>query len=269
MVFFYHFSNKGAMSITVEIDIEKVNKNIIYQGETLEVLRDIDLSIKKQEIVSIIGPSGCGKSTLLNLIAGLDNPDVGSIHFQGFNQEDRLGSVSYMQQKDLLFPWRTVLENISLSLEIKGISKKDSTEICRKYLSEFQLEKFEKNLPHTLSGGMRQRVAFLRTLLTDSEILLLDEPFGALDALTRRNLYVWFMNLLENNPRTVILVTHDVEEAIFLSDRIFLLSPRPGQIELIEEVSFERPRTYEIISDPNFVNLKSRLLHQLSEIRDE
>ena len=101
------------MSITAEIEIEKVNKNMIYQGETLEVLRDIDLSIEKQEIVSIIGPSGCGKSTLLNLIAGLDNPDFGSIHFQGFSQEDRLGSVSYMQQKDLLFPWRTVLENIS------------------------------------------------------------------------------------------------------------------------------------------------------------
>ena len=121
------------MTITnFEIAIEKVNKNMLFQGQTLEVLQDIDLSIKNQEIVSIIGPSGCGKSTLLNIIAGLDNPDAGAISFQGFNQEERLGSVSYMQQKDLLFPWRTVLENISLSLEIKGISKKDSVENCRK-----------------------------------------------------------------------------------------------------------------------------------------
>ena len=263
-------SIEGVMAITnFEIAIEKVNKNMIFQGQTLEVLRDINLSIKNQEIVSIIGPSGCGKSTLLNIIAGIDNPDAGTISFQGFNQEERLGSVSYMQQKDLLFPWRTVLENICLSLEIKGISKKDSVEICRKYLSEFQLDKFEKNLPHTLSGGMRQRVAFLRTLLTDSEILLLDEPFGALDALTRRNLYVWFMKLLENNPRTVVLVTHDVEEAIFLSDRIILLSQRPGKVQLTEEVCFERPRTHDIIAHPDFVSLKLMLLDRLNEVGDE
>ena len=259
------------------IKINKLNKQIGNSGSFLSVLTDVCLTARTGHITSILGPSGCGKSTLLNIIAGLDFADCGyidldacvdtvknTIYSEANTKKNlRLGNVAYMQQKDLLLPWRTVIENIALSLEIKGNNKLDSLSVATAYLADFGLVQFADNYPHSLSGGMKQRIAFLRTMLTESPIILLDEPFSSLDSLTRINLQIWFMDVISRISRTVVLVTHDVEEAVFMSDKIYVMSERPGHIENCYEVDFPRPRNTMIISDSKFMAIKSNLLRDL------
>ena len=239
-------------------------KGVSYSLDSLEILRNIDLSVNSREIVSIIGPSGCGKSSVLNLISGLERPDSGQIKIEGkSDQFDRLNMISYMQQKDLLLPWRTVLDNVILGLEIQGIPKKESRKIAMEQMEKFGLLGFENKYPFTLSGGMKQRAAFLRTILMNRPILLLDEPFSALDALNRMQMQEWVIKLFDGLDKTVIFVTHDIDEAIFLSDRIYVMSSSPGEFISIENIKLSRPRSREIMFSSDVLSIKNRLLNQL------
>ena len=247
-------------SVDVKIKVTDVDKTISGKDKSLPVLRGVNFHVLEGEVVSILGPSGCGKTTLLNILAGLDEADTGYLNITGVPTLQRLGSVGYMQQKDLLLPWRSVLSNAILGLEVKGISKHVARTRALDYFEDFGLSGFEYEYPFALSGGMRQRVAFIRTILLDSDVLLLDEPFSALDALSRVRLQEWFLQLMDSIPKTVVLVTHDVEEAIFLSDRIYVMSARPGEIKEIVSIPFARPRDFDVVGHDSFVQLKTQLL---------
>ena len=242
------------------IQVHGVSKSFMRSGTPLAVLDDVDFYASDGEFVGIIGPSGCGKSTLLNIIAGLDTPSEGVISLNGRASERRLGEVGYMQQRDLLMPWRSVLENAVIGLELRGVSKGVAHDRARALLEDFGLTGFENEYPHALSGGMRQRAAFLRTVLADQEVFLLDEPFGALDALTRSQIQEWLLGMWQRVRKTIVLVTHDVDEAIFLSDRVYVMSGRPGSMKLVQDVDLPRPRQADMVTQPRFVELKAQLL---------
>jgi NitT/TauT family transport system ATP-binding protein len=192
--------------------------------------------------VSIIGPSGCGKTTVFNVIAGLLEADSGDIVYRGQTVDGLRGKVGYMMQRDLLLPWRTVLENVLIGPELSRMPIAQARETAMEYLNTYGLAGFENAYPRMLSGGMRQRVAFVRTLLSGKPVLCLDEPFGALDAITRAEMQDWLVRALVPAPRTVVLVTHDVEEAVLLADRVLVLSPRPGRVAGQLDVALPRPR---------------------------
>jgi NitT/TauT family transport system ATP-binding protein len=221
----------------------------------VEALSGFDLSVAEGEIVGIVGAAGCGKSTLLELVAGLQEPDGGNV---------KAPTAAFMPQKDLLLPWRDALGNAALALEAGGTRRRDARAQAAPLFERFGLGGFERTAPYELSGGMRQRVAFLRTLLPGRPLLLLDEPFASLDSLTRAEMQSWLAGALEDEPRTTLLVTHDVEEALYLSDRVVVMSPRPGRVlaELTVEIERPRPRR-ETVSDPQFVALKEKALEAL------
>ena len=229
----------------------------------LQALTDVFMDIHEGEFVSIVGPSGCGKSTLLNILAGLDDPSKGTILLGDKPWDDRLGHIGYMPQKDLLLPWRSVLDNTILAEEIRGVSKEFARNEALKMMGEFGLSGFENNYPYQLSGGMKQRVALLRTILADNELILLDEPFGALDALTRSNMHEWLLGLWESWNKTLILVTHDVEEALILSDRVYVLGGRPGFVKSVIPVNISRPRSLAITEQTDFLKLKKQVINLL------
>jgi putative hydroxymethylpyrimidine transport system ATP-binding protein len=227
-----------------------------FSGEK-PIFERISLDVKKGEFVSVIGASGSGKSTLFKLITGLLEPDQGEIRIHGQESGKRLGSVGYMPQKDLLLPWRTVLDNVVLPLEISKEDKQRKIPEIRDWLFRFGLSDYEKAYPNELSGGMKQRVAFLRTLMTGKDLLLLDEPFGALDSLTKRNMQNWLLGLWEELQKTVLFITHDLEEAILLSDRIYLLKGNHVVQEV--KVHLERPRSSELIYQSEFMTMRREL----------
>lgn len=245
--------------------LEVVGLDKVFAGPSgrVEALRGIDLSVGDAEFVSIVGPSGCGKSTLLNIIAGLEQPTRGEIRLDGRTAPDRLGRTAYMHQRDLLLPWRTVLDNAILGLEVAGVPRRAARARAAALFSRFGLSGFEHRYPAALSGGMRQRAAFLRTVLSDKPILLLDEPFGALDALTRASMQEWLIDLWEEFRHTIVFITHDVEEAILLADRVAVMSRRPGRIIHQRTVDLPRPRHYDLVTVPEFVALKADLLRAL------
>jgi ABC-type nitrate/sulfonate/bicarbonate transport system ATPase subunit len=218
----------------------------------LTALAGIDLELRAGELTAVVGPSGCGKSTLLELMAGLQEPDEGVV--------ERRAACAYMPQRDLLLPWRDALGNAGLALECQGVKRADARRAAVPLFERFGLAEFEHARPAALSGGMRQRVAFLRTLLQGRPVLLLDEPFGALDAITRADLREWLAAALADDPRTVLLVTHDVEEAVFLADRIVVLSPRPGRVVADFDVDLPRPRS---VTGTDFAGVKARALEAL------
>ena len=226
----------------------------------VSALDGLNLEVRPGEVVAVVGPSGCGKSTLLELVAGLQQPDAGSIAVMGATEP----ASGYMPQRDLLLPWRDALGNAALALECQGVPKAEARRRAEPLFSRFGLAEFEGARPGALSGGMRQRVAFLRTLLAGRPVLLLDEPFGALDSITRSSMQEWLAGALEAEPRTVLLVTHDVEEAILLADRVAVLSPRPGRVVAQLDVGLPRPRTRrEALADPEFVRLVRAALDAL------
>ena len=266
------YTNAGQGAVSTEtkgarfaIRTEALFKTFEREGQPLPTLRNVNFHALDGEFVSIIGPSGCGKSTLLNIIAGLDEPTSGSLSLYGRQATARLGSVGYMQQKDLLLPWRSVLDNAILGLELQGVPRQVAIARANEHMSRFGLDGFETSYPHKLSGGMRQRAAFLRTVLADQELFLLDEPFGALDALNRTRIHQWFTGLWESMRKTVVMVTHDVDEAIFLSDRVYVMTARPGTMKTVRDVDISRPRSADVIVTREFMDIKSALLTAIRE----
>jgi ABC-type nitrate/sulfonate/bicarbonate transport system ATPase subunit len=227
----------------------------------VSALEGVDLAVGAEEVLAVVGPSGCGKSTLLELLAGLQEPDEGSVSVLGDSDAgSRRASCAYMPQRDLLLPWRDALANAALALECQGVGAGEARRRAEPLFERFGLAEFEEAHPRELSGGMRQRVAFLRTLLPGRPVLLLDEPFGALDSITRGTMQRWLADALAREPRTVVLVTHDVEEAVFLADRVVVLSPRPGRVVADLPVELPRPRD---VTGAEFTSVKRRALEAL------
>jgi NitT/TauT family transport system ATP-binding protein len=228
-------------------------------------LESIDLSIPAGSRLGIVGPSGCGKSTLLSDIAGLLEPDEGTVAIGDARlPRERLARCALMPQKDMLLPWRTALENACLALENRGVKRHAAKERAKPLFERFGLAAFEDRMPRELSGGMRQRVAFLRTLMAEKDVLLLDEPFAALDSITRAQIQEWLLGALEQEPKTVLLVTHDVDEALLLTDRVAVFSARPGRIVRKLDTAFPRDvARREIVTSREFVELKEQALEAL------
>jgi ABC-type nitrate/sulfonate/bicarbonate transport system ATPase subunit len=235
-----------------EIHLAGVSRAFARRGAApVPALGGVSLDVAAGEIVAVVGPSGCGKTTLLELVCGLQAPDAGTV---------RAAPAVLMPQRDLLLPWLSAIDNAALALRVAGASRTQARERAHPLFHAFGLEGFERARPHELSGGMRQRVAFLRTLLSGKPVLCLDEPFGALDALTRREMQDWLAAALGREARTVLLVTHDVEEAAVLADRIVVLTPRPGRVVAEIAVGLERPRA---ATDPEVLALRERALEAL------
>ena len=233
------------------------NKKIIISNLSKKykdklILKDINLHVCDEEIVSIIGPSGCGKSTIFNILSNLTSQDSGNVNING--------RVSYMYQKDLLLPYKNIMDNVSLPLILKGEKKKKSHEIVKPYFSTFGLEGYENKYPHELSGGMRQRANFMRTFINSSDIMLLDEPFGALDSITRASMQNWLLDIKKEIKSTILLITHDIDEAIILSDRIYILSNKPA---VVTKEIFVDKRIYNKNNLENIARLKKEILDYL------
>jgi ABC-type nitrate/sulfonate/bicarbonate transport system ATPase subunit len=228
-------------------------------GETA-ALAPISLDVGRGEFVSIVGPSGCGKSTLFNIVSGLLQPSGGRVLLDGRDVTGRTGHVGYMLQKDLLLPWRTVTGNIVLGAALHGRVSREEREEAVDLAGRYGLGEFVDHYPHALSGGMRQRVALMRTLAFHKDVLLLDEPFGALDSQTRLQMQQLLLRIWGDMGHTIVFVTHDVDEAIFLSDRVVVLSPRPGRIRETFPVALPRPRSVDLLTAPDFVECKRQIL---------
>jgi len=243
--------------------VQGVTKIFRTGRQRLDVLASIDLAIAAGEFVSLIGPSGCGKSTLFNIIAGVEQPTSGMIAIDGDAEHVRTGKTGYMPQQPLLLPWRTVEENVILGLDVRHVPRKKARYEANELLKHFGLAEFAHNYPSTLSGGMRQRVALLRTVLFNRSFLLLDEPFGALDALTRLACQMWLLDLWQEVHSSVLFITHDVREAMLLSDRIYVLSARPARVLRIVDVDLPRPRQPEQLALEQAVQLEQELMSLL------
>jgi ABC-type nitrate/sulfonate/bicarbonate transport system ATPase subunit len=231
--------------------------------ENILIVDDISLELRENEFVSLIGPSGCGKTTIFNMISGLVHIDSGKVIIDGKECTGETGRASYMYQKDLLLPWQKIVDNIALPLRIRGYNKKDSYQRVKKYFKLFGLDGFEYKYPHQLSGGMRQRAALLRTYMCSNDIILLDEPFGGLDAITRFKMQNWLLEVLEKLQVSILFVTHDIEEAVFLSDRIYVLSNRPAKIKKEIIVNLSKPRQRDIVTSQEFNEIEKDILSLL------
>lgn len=233
------------------------------RGARVAALAGVSLRVARGELVALVGPSGCGKSTLLSIIAGLEEPDSGEVALHGDPRARRLGQVSYMPQRDLLLPWRDALSNAISGLQAQGAPRAEAQSRARGLFAAFGLTGFERAYPPELSGGMRQRVAFARTALVTRDLMLLDEPFGALDALTRAELRRWLGSVWETLGATCLLVTHDVDEALLLANRVYALTPRPGRVALERAVPLSGARVASDLAHPSMVALKAELLATL------
>ena len=249
----------------MKLALDNIEATYISEGRVLPVLKEISLRVGEGEFVSVIGPSGSGKSTILKIAAGLLQPDSGRVMVNSVDLTGKPRLVGYMPQKDLLFPWKTLLDNAAMPLIAAGKSRKEARGKVLEMLPLFGLEGFANYYPHQLSGGMRQRGALLRTMLIESGILLLDEPFASLDALTRVSLQEWLLEIWEQFRRTVLFVTHSIDEAIYLSDRVYVITSRPGKIALEQKIELERPRTKEVMITPGFSIYKEQMLSALGQ----
>lgn len=233
--------------------------------ERLQVLDGVSFSVDENEFVSLLGPSGCGKSTLLRILAGLDKDYVGTVLVNGDDIKEKRVPVCYMLQKDYLMPWRTLMENLLLPAEIEGSDLEKEAEIIRSMLRDFGLEEFENYRPNALSGGMRQRAALLRTYRMRGDIMLLDEPFGALDEITRIQMQDWLLGVWGKHRKTVLFVTHNIDEAVLLSDRVLVMSQRPGRIIKDIRIEFPRPRSRDMLLDTGFLRYKGEIMSALGQ----
>ena len=238
-------------------------KNISVSYEGSKTIEDISVVLNKGEIVSILGVSGVGKTTLFNVISGLIKADFGTVLLDGKDITNTTGNTSYMLQKDLLLPYKTIIDNVSLPLVIRGEKKSKARGYASKYFEEFGLEGTENQYPNQLSGGMRQRAALLRTYLFSDQVALLDEPFSALDSITKSSMHRWFLNVMEQIKLSSFLITHDIDEAILLSDRIYIMSGKPGKISDEIIIDEAKPRDKDFIVSENFMKYKKRILKEL------
>ncbi|MCD1295911.1 nitrate ABC transporter ATP-binding protein [Methanocella sp. CWC-04] len=245
-----------------EIKIQNVCKDYSSNGSTLRAIDNISIDIKDSEFICIVGPSGCGKSTLLRMVAGLEPISSGEIHVAGKKVTSPTPSIGFVFQEYTLFPWRNVQKNVEFGLELKGMPPEERSERAKKYLDMVGLSKFKDSYPHQLSGGMKQRAAIARTLAVDPDILLMDEPFGALDAQTRNLLQMQLLDIWKTERIKVLFVTHSVDEAVFLADRVIIMSARPGRIKEIIDIDLPRPRV-RTESDVN--QLRNVILNSLFE----
>lgn len=248
-----------------KIEIRDVHKAYRVNGQRVQALSGVSLQADSGEFVTIIGPSACGKSTLFSIICGLQDADEGEIRFDGAPAVHRAGMFGYMPQRDLLMPWRRVLDNVILGPEVQSDNLPAARREAQELLPLFGLQGFADSYPSTLSGGMRQRAALLRTFLCHKEVMLLDEPFGALDAITRTNLQQWLLEVWQRFRHTILFVTHDVEEAVFLSDHVYVFTPRPARVRARLHIGLPRPRTRDLVLRPEFAALKHELLAELGE----
>ena len=237
--------------MTNAIELQQVTK----QYGTKTVLNNLSMHVKQGEFVTLVGPSGSGKSTIFNIVAGLESISTGTVHLAD--------AIGYMQQKDLLLPWKTVLENVVLPLDLQGKDKQQSRDKALQLLDKVGLVGYENKFPHELSGGMRQRANFLRTFLTSQNILLLDEPFGALDSMTKAKMQQWLLAIKEEFNVTVLFITHDIEEAIILSDRIYVLAPQQHAIEEIEVPFLQQDKALRAEA-PDMLQLKKEIIEKLT-----
>jgi ABC-type nitrate/sulfonate/bicarbonate transport system ATPase subunit len=247
----------------VILELIGISKSYERGKDSIPVLDKVSLHVREGEFVTLIGPSGSGKSTLFRLIGGVERPDSGDIAIDGKVVTGERGLISYMPQQAALFPWLSVADNISSALMTAGTAKREAKEQAMEWLHRIHLGGVAKEYPHVLSGGMQQRVSFLRALLMRRDVMCLDEPFAALDALTRADMQMWLLKLWETDRRSVLFVTHSIEEALMLSDRIYVLSPAPASILCEIVVPFERPRRADVWTDPAFVELKLDVLNLL------
>ncbi|MGN0531187.1 MAG: ABC transporter ATP-binding protein [Eubacterium sp.] len=238
---------------------EKVNKSF---GEK-QVLQNVSITLNEGEIVSLLGVSGAGKTTLFNVLSGIYKPDSGRVLLNGSNITGKPGEISYMLQKDLLFPYRKVIDNVCLPLILKGKSKKEARKIADPYFATFGLDGEQMKYPSQLSGGMRQRAALLRTYLSSNGVALLDEPFSALDTITKSKIHKWYLDVMEEINLSTVFITHDIDEAILLSDRIYILSGQPGTIcdEIVIDVP--KPRDKDFVLSDEFLSYKRRIVEIL------
>ncbi|MEK3874890.1 ABC transporter ATP-binding protein [Paenibacillus sp. FSL M7-0420] len=255
----------GTRSVPPALEVSSISKSFQHRRRETQVLDQVSLTVEPQEFVSIVGPSGCGKSTLFHIIGGLTLPDTGTVSMNGIPVTGQRGKISYMPQQPALFPWRSTLDNVLLGGELQGAPQREAREAARHWLAKIGLGGFERAYPHMLSGGMQQRAAFLRAMLAPQELMLLDEPFSALDALTREQMQRWLLELWEENRRSVLFITHNIEEALLLSTRIYVFSGRPGSVLHTVEVPFPRPRREEIADSPEFLRMRRQLSEWMRE----
>ena len=248
-----------------KLRIDDVSMRFATPGGAFEALSRVTLAVPAGRFVSLIGPSGCGKSTIFNIVAGLQEPTTGRVLIDGADATGTIGRVGYMLQKDLLLPWRTLTDNIILGMEIQGVPLGAARAKALPLLRRYGLGGFEHASPSALSGGMRQRAALLRTLLFDTDVVLLDEPFGALDALTKSHMQEWLLQLWGDFGKTVVFVTHDVEEAIYLSDEVHVMATRPGRLVETIPVTIARPRQRSVTLTREFIDIKERCMQLLSD----
>ena len=241
------------------LEINDVSKSF----EEEQIIRDISIELKEGERVSLLGVSGGGKTTLFNIIAGLSMPDKGNVILEGEDITGKPGKVSYMLQKDLLLPYRTILDNVALPLIVRGMKKKEAREKAAGFFEEFGLEGTEKKYPSQISGGMRQRAALLRTYLFSEKVALLDEPFSALDRLTKARVHEWYLDVMEKIKLSTLFVTHDIDEAILLSDRIYLLTEKPGTITKEIVIKEPKPRRRDFHLSEDFLEYKRGIISHL------
>lgn len=232
-----------------------------FDGQT--IIEKVSIELQKGELVSLLGVSGGGKTTLFNVLAGLSKPDAGTVWLNGNDITGKPGMVSYMLQKDLLLPYRTIVDNVALPLLIKGVSKKEARAKASSYFEQFGLEGTQNKYPAQLSGGMKQRAALLRTYLFSGEVALLDEPFSALDMLTKGAVHQWYLDVMEQIQLSTLFVTHDIDEAILLSDRIYLLTGRPGKITREIKIDEPKPRRKDFNLSEKFLAYKKQILREL------
>ena len=249
------------------LTVQSLKKSYHTPTQTVTAVAGLNLTLSEGEFVTILGPSGCGKSTLFRLLTGLEQPDEGEIVLRETplpTAEQRRGRFGYMPQRDALLPWRSVLDNLTLGAQLGGRDIGEARQTAVELMPLFGLEGFAAAWPATLSGGMRQRAALLRTFLTEQDILLLDEPFGALDAFTRQELQRWLMGVWDQLDKTILFITHDVDEAILLGNRVLVFSPRPGKIAADIPIDLPFPRNNDTLLDPAFLHYKRRLMGHLT-----
>jgi NitT/TauT family transport system ATP-binding protein len=235
------------------------------RGAEVVAVDDLSLDIADREFISIVGPSGCGKSTLLRIVAGLVEPTAGEVFLDGRRIEGPGADRGMVFQSYTLFPWLTVQGNVEFGLEIKKMPAAPRAQLASEYIEMVGLKGFEHHYPKELSGGMMQRVAIARALANDPEVLLMDEPFGALDAQTRIIMQELLVNLWQRTPKTILFVTHDIDEAIFLSERVYIMTARPGRIKQVLDVDLPRPRHLDLITSPTFIEMKRTVLDSIKE----